>query len=138
MSVITLPALRAAAELRRDQPARAIELLQPLASHELHSPGITYLRGLAYLDLGKGTEAAAEFRKIIDHKGIHWRFHTVFPDDTGALRPLSYLGLARAETLAANTAGARTAYQDFLALWRDADEDLPTLLEARKEYAALK
>lgn len=88
-----------------------------------------YLRGLAGLRAGKGAEAAAEFRKILDHKGRNW----------GALySPLGCLGLARAEALAGDAAKAKKAYQDFFTQWKDADPDMPTLIAARKEYAALK
>ena len=89
---------------------------------------LLYLRGLAGLHAGKGAEAAAEFQKILDHKGRNW----------GPLYPLAYLGLARAAALAGDTAKAKKAYQDFFALWKDADPDIPTLIAARKEYAALR
>jgi predicted Zn-dependent protease len=138
LNLVQLPMLRAAVELRRNEPERAIELLKPAAPHELFAPPIMYLRGLAYLAARKGPEAAAEFQKLIDHRGIHWRFLQVLPRDTGPLRAVSYVGLARAATLAGDTSAAKRAYQDFLALWKDADQDLPILLEARKEYAALQ
>jgi eukaryotic-like serine/threonine-protein kinase len=137
-NVIQFPLLRAAVELKRGDPAQAIELLQALTPHELWAPPITYLLGLAYLRVGKGSEAESEFQKLVDHKGIHGQFEGQFPGDTGPLRALSYGGLARAAVLAGDRAKARTAYQDFFALWKDADPDLPVLLEARKEYAALK
>ena len=70
---------------------------------------------------------AAEFQRIIDHRGAYW----------GANYPLAYVGLARAATLAGDSAKAKTAYEEFFALWKDADADLPILAEARKEYAAL-
>ena len=88
-----------------------------------------YTRGQAYLKLRKGAEAAAEFQKILDHRG--W-------DPISYLYPLAHLGLARAAALTGDVAGSRKAYQDFLALWKDADADLPILIEAKKEYAALK
>ena len=89
---------------------------------------LLYMRGLAGLRAGKGAEAAAEFQKILDHKGLNW----------GPYWSVACLGLARAEALAGDTAKAKKAYQDFLTLWKDADPDMPTLLAARKEYAALK
>jgi predicted Zn-dependent protease len=76
----------------------------------------------------KGSEAAAEFQKILDHKGANW----------GPYYPLSYVGLARAAALTGDSARARKAYQDFLALWKDADPDIPILREAKQEYAKLK
>jgi hypothetical protein len=88
---------------------------------------LLYQRGLAGLRAGKGAEAATAFQKILDHKGRNW----------GPLYSMSYLGLARGAALAGDTAKAKKAYQDFLALWKDADPDIPTLIAARKEYAAL-
>ena len=111
-----------------------------------------YLRGEAYLAAGQGNAAAAEFQKILDHSGIVWNCWT------GAL---AHLGLARAYALeAGNTqvgtgaspvqagqrpaadpaalAKARTAYQDFLTLWKDADPDIPILKQAKAEYAKLQ
>jgi len=126
-NAVTLPLLRANIELKRDQPAKAIELLQSAVPYERTNSGVMYVRGLAYLRLGHGPEAAAEFQKILDHKGDYW----------GTLYSLAYVGLARAAVLSGDTAKAKEAYQDFLALWKDADSDLPILAEARKEYAVL-
>ena len=88
-----------------------------------------YLRGQAYLRLGKGAEAAAEFRTILEHRG--WQPLSVF-------YPLARLGLARASVLAGDAAAARSAYQDFFAMWKDADPDLPVLVAAKQELGALK
>jgi tetratricopeptide (TPR) repeat protein len=88
---------------------------------------LLYLRGLVALNAGKGGEAAAEFQRILGHKALNW----------GPLYALAYLGLARGAALAGDTAKARKAYQDFLALWKDADPDIPALIAARKEFAAL-
>jgi DNA-binding winged helix-turn-helix (wHTH) protein/tetratricopeptide (TPR) repeat protein len=120
------PLNRAAAELGLGHPSKAIELLEAVAPYERAYPVSNYFRGLAYLRLRKGTEAAAEFQKILDHRGANW----------GPLYPLSYVGLARATALAGDTTRARKAYEDFLALWKDADPDVRVLVEARKEYAA--
>jgi tetratricopeptide (TPR) repeat protein len=87
-----------------------------------------YLRGQAYLRRGAGAEAAAEFQKILDHRGV---------DPTSPLHALSHLGLGRAWVLAADLGKARRAYQDFLALWKDADSDLPIFQQAKAEYAKL-
>ncbi|MCH8947912.1 MAG: hypothetical protein IH789_09850 [Acidobacteria bacterium] len=78
--------------------------------------------------MGRGEEAAAEFQKILDHAGLA---------ALGPLRPLAHLGLARARALAGNEAGARRAYEDFLALWKVADPDIPILQQAKAEYAKL-
>jgi len=85
-----------------------------------------YVRGRAYLGTRQGKEAAAEFQKFLEHRSI------VLNSPLGAL---AYLGLARAYSLQGDTAKARGAYQDFLALWRDADPDVPILKEAKAEYA---
>ena len=87
-----------------------------------------YGRGLAGLRAGKGAEAATEFRKILAHKGRN----------QGPQYSLSYLGLGRALALTGDTANSRQAYRDFLAVWKDADPDVPMLIAARKEYAALR
>ena len=89
---------------------------------------LLYQRGLAGLRAHKAAEAAAEFQKILDHKGRNW----------GTLYSLAYLGLARAEALAGDTAKAKQAYQDFFARWKDADPDMPNLIAARKEYAVFQ
>ena len=88
-----------------------------------------YLRGQAYLGEEKGAEAASEFQNILDHRG--W-------EPTSKFYPLAHLGLALAAALQGDTTKARKSYKDFLALWKDADADLPVLIEAKKEYASLK
>jgi tetratricopeptide (TPR) repeat protein len=88
----------------------------------------TYLRGQAYLALHKGADAAAEFQKILDHPGV------VLEDPIGALARLQ---LARAWTLSGDKAKAKATYQDFLALWKDADAAVPLLRQAKGEYAKL-
>jgi hypothetical protein len=87
-----------------------------------------YLRGQAYLGLGEGKQAAAEFRKILDHRGL------ILNCPLGAL---AHLQLGRAYAMSADTAKARAAYQDFLSLWKDADPDIPILVAAKAEYAKL-
>jgi DNA-binding winged helix-turn-helix (wHTH) protein/tetratricopeptide (TPR) repeat protein len=122
-----LPLIQAAVEFKRALPEKAIQLLQSASQYERVFPFAIYLRGLAYLRLGRGTEAAAEFQKIADHPGTYW----------GPMYPLSYLGLARGAAAAHDLARARAAYLCFLSLWRNADPDEPVLLQARKEYAEL-
>ena len=87
------------------------------------------MRGEAYLSTQKGNEAAAEFQKILDHRGI------VLNEPIGAL---AHLQIGRAYVLQGDTAKARAAYQDFLTLWKDADPDIPILKQAKAEYAKLK
>jgi eukaryotic-like serine/threonine-protein kinase len=89
----------------------------------------SYERGLAYLALHRAPEAAAEFQKVLDHPGI------VRVGFTGVL---ARLGLARAYAAQSDTAKARVAYQDFFALWKDADPDIPLLKQAKSEYAKLQ
>jgi hypothetical protein len=84
---------------------------------------------MAYLHQRRGSEAAAEFQKIIDRPGV---------DMGSELRPLAHLGLARAAAISGDTGKSRTAYQNFFAMWKDADADLPALIKARQEYEQLK
>jgi eukaryotic-like serine/threonine-protein kinase len=134
---VWLPTIRAQLELDRGNAAKAVESLQPTAPYEL-GEGIgslnfvcmvpAYLRGEAYLGVKQGNAAASEFKKILDHRGLAsncW---------TGAL---AHLGLARAFALSGDIPKARTSYQDFLALWKDADPDIPILKQAKAEYAKL-
>ena len=133
-----LPAIRAGVALDRKQPERAVELLQAASSYELGSPPPTatgggtlypvYLRGEAYLHAGKPELASEEFRKIIANRSIV---------QNGILGVLSVMQLGRAETQAGNIQRARKAYQDFLAIWKDADPEIPLLKIAKAEYAKL-
>jgi hypothetical protein len=95
------------------------------------------LRGLAYLRLHKGAEAAAEFHKIVAHKGANWGATWIHPY-WGQFYSLSYLGMARASALAGDGAKAKKVFQDFFELWKDADPDLPILQQAKAEYAELR
>ena len=133
-----LPTIQASLELNRGNPQRAIELLQPASSYELGLPlplqsnGTlypAYVRGAAYLMAGQGQQAAAEFQKLLDHRGVVLNF---------PLGALAHLQLARSYVLAGDKSKARSAYQDFLALWKDADPDIPILKEAKSEYAKLQ
>jgi len=87
-----------------------------------------YVRGEAYLAAHRGIEAAAEFEKIIEHRGV------VLNRPSGVL---AHLGLARAYAMQGDTAKAKVAYRDFLTLWKDADPDIPILKQAKLEYAKL-
>ena len=132
-----LPTIRASVALERKDPNRAIELLKVANTIELSSAtgDLTvflcppYVRGEAYLMLHDGKAAAAEFQKFIDHRGVVMNF------PWGAL---ARLGLARAYALQGDAAKARAAYRGFLALWKDADPDVPILKEAKAEYAKLQ
>jgi predicted Zn-dependent protease len=129
LNAAQLPAARAAIELNRGQPDRALELLRIAGSLERVHPQITYIRGLAFLRQGQGLEAAAEFLKILGPQGY---------DPVNPVRSLAGLGLARARALTGDAAGTRTAYEDVLARWKDADPDVPAVKQARAEYAGLK
>ncbi|MGA8268272.1 MAG: protein kinase [Candidatus Acidiferrales bacterium] len=132
-----LPVIQAELALSQKDPARAIDLLQMPAPMEL-APTFSslnnsclypiYIRGEAFLAQKQGSAAAAEFHKILDHRGLVWNC------PTGAY---AHLGLARAYALAGDAAKAKSAYNDFLTLWKDADPDVPILREAKSESSAL-
>lgn len=135
-----LPALRALLALNHRLPLKAIELLQAVSPYELGWTGSAsvgfngslypvYVRGLAYLDAHKGAEAAVEFQKILNHRGI------VINDPIGAL---SRLQLGRAFVMAGDKTKAKAAYQDFLTLWKDADPDIPVFIKAKLEFTKLQ
>jgi tetratricopeptide (TPR) repeat protein len=131
LNAMGLPMTRAVIALERGDPTRAIELLEVAAPYELAGGlGLAsiYVRGQAYLRAEAGTEAAAEFQKILDHRGV---------DPMSTVHSLAHLGLARAYALEGRAARSRQAYQDFLALWKDADPEVPLLQEAKAEYAQL-
>jgi len=128
---ILLPTIRASIELRRENPGKAIEFLKTVAPYELGSDDnlySAYLRGQAYLMLGRGADAAREFQKQLDHRPIYQK------NERAAL---SQVGLARAYSLQGDTSKAKAAYQDFLTLWKDADPDIPILKQAETEFAKL-
>ena len=128
--VIRLPTVRAQLALNRKDFSRVIELLQSVAPYELAGAlDAVHVRGNAYLATQQGSEAAAEFQKILDHPGI------VVNEPIGAL---AHLQIGRAYALEGDTANARAAYKDFLTLWKDADPDIPILKEAKAEYAKLQ
>jgi ATP/maltotriose-dependent transcriptional regulator MalT len=131
-----LPMIHAGASLGSDGAKgseKAIQALAASAPYELGSTPLSlypvYLRGEAYVAAHQGSAAAAEFQKILDHPGV------VVNEPIGAL---AHLGLARAYVLSGDTAKAKAAYQDFFALWKDADPDIPILKEAKAEYAKLQ
>ena len=134
-----LPTLRAKLAVSRGNASEAIESLRAATPYEL---GLTthstygwnamypvFVCGEAYLAAHQGNEAAAEFQKILDHRGI------VLNKPIGAL---AHLQIGRAYALQGDTAKAKAAYQDFLTLWKDADPDIPVLKEAKAEYAKLQ
>jgi len=131
VNMISLPVIRAALELQRGHADQAVQLLEVVTPYEGRAwlwP--TYLRGQAYLRLNQSVAAAAEFQKILDHPGWAYPSSTFY-----ALAPL---GLARAAAMSGDVAGSRKAYEDFFTLWKDADADLPVLIEAKREYDRLR
>jgi serine/threonine protein kinase/Flp pilus assembly protein TadD len=137
LKVYWLPTFKAAIELSANNYSQALVFLEAAAPYELGAPpplqeGTMYpvfIRGQAYLAAHSGTAAAAEFQKFLDYRGITINF---------PLGALAHLQLGRAYALSGNTAKARTAYQDFFALWKDADPDIPILKEAKAEYAKIQ
>jgi tetratricopeptide (TPR) repeat protein len=134
-----LPALRAQLALNNGKPAKALDLLQAAVPYELGAPHSSmhgffgalypvYVRGEAYAAAHQGREAAVEFQKILDYRGI------VVNDPVAAL---AHLQLGRACALAGDKTKAKSAYEDLLALWKDADLDIPILQQAKQEYAKL-
>jgi tetratricopeptide (TPR) repeat protein len=137
LRVYWLPSIRAAIELERKNPDRALQWLQATVRYELGIPAPlqvgslypAYLRGLALLEKRDAHGAAGEFQKILDHKGI------VANAPTASLAPL---WIARAHHLSGDAAGARDSYQRFLSGWKSADPEIPALREANTELSRLK
>jgi len=134
-----LPTLHALSALTHQAPSDAVEQLQRAVPYDFAVPGTlffgkfgglytVYIRGEAYLAAGRGQEAAAEFQKVLSHRGI------VLADPIGTL---AHLQLGRAYVVSGDITKAKSAYRDFLALWKDADPDLPVLKQANAEYAKL-
>ena len=137
LKIYWLPTVEAALALKQNQPQAAIESLQAAVPYEFGEPppyiaGTLYpafLRGEAYLQLHQGSQAAAEFQKLLDHRGIVLNF---------PLGALAHLQLGRAYAMSGDTARSKAAYQDFLALWKDADADIPVLKQAKAELAKVQ
>lgn len=132
LSKVVLPNIRAAVDLHRKNPSSALEELQHTIPYELgtDSSGVTlYYRGLAYLELKSGREAAAQFQEILDNRGvvavdIYW--------------PLAHLGLARAYAQTGDNEKSLAQYRELLAFWKNADADLRIVREAKAEYSKLR
>jgi tetratricopeptide (TPR) repeat protein len=136
LKVYWLPTIHAAVELNQGNSAQALVSLEAAAPYELGFAGTfinyvypAYVRGQAYLLANNGTAAAAEFQKLLDHRGIVTNFVT---------GSLAHLQIGRAYAMAGDTAKAKTAYQNFFTLWKDADPDIPILKQAKAEYAKLQ
>jgi serine/threonine protein kinase len=127
-----LPTIHAQLALNHKDSSKAVDALLKAAPYELGSAGglyPVYVRGEAYLAAHQGREAAVEFQKILDHRGIVLN---------GPIGALAHLQIGRAYAMQGDTAKAKAAYQNFLTLWKDADPDIPVLISAKAEYAKLK
>ena len=134
-----LPTIRASIEIDHNNTERAVQILQVSAPYELASPSPpvefgswlypAFVRGEAFLVLHRGADAAAEFQKLVDHRSLVGNC---------ALGALAHLQLGRAYAMQGDSTKAKTAYQDFLTLWKDADPDIPILKQAKAEYAKLQ
>ena len=134
-----LPSIRAAAELNRGDAAKAEDFTERTRPYELAAPSTpptdlralypSYVRGQAYLAMHRGNDAAVEFQRILDHRGLN---------GNSPLGALAHLQIGRAYAMSGDPAKARTAYQDFFTLWKDADPDIPILKQAKSEYAKLQ
>ena len=130
-----VPTLEALLALKRNDSSAAIEALQAVSLYELgfsddfYALLPVYVHGQASLAAKKGTDAAVEFQKILDHRGIVWN---------SPIAVLAHLQLGRAFAMAGDSAKAKAAYKDFLTLWKDADPDIPILKQAKAEYAKLQ
>jgi eukaryotic-like serine/threonine-protein kinase len=126
------PIIAAAVERNKGNFSQAIQLLEAVRPYEtgiIIGSSTKYMRGNLYLQQRLSKEAAAEFKAIVDQPGIAI---------LSPLTVLAHLGLARAAAISGDTSAARKSYQDFFALWKDADPDLPVMVQAKKEYEQLK
>jgi DNA-binding winged helix-turn-helix (wHTH) protein/tetratricopeptide (TPR) repeat protein len=129
-----VPTIRAAIKLQQHDPAAAIDLLRGTAKYDLAFTGLfdyvypAYIRGLAYLELGDGQSATAQFQKLIDNPGITVRH---------VIGPLAWLQLGRAQKMMGDNASAHKSYEEFLSIWKDADPDLPIYQQAKAEYTQI-
>jgi eukaryotic-like serine/threonine-protein kinase len=132
LNAVDAPLVLATIQMESGNPDEALRTLEPIKPFEFGTHAYfypNYLRARIYLKVRKPRDAASEFKAILEHRGV------TLLDPTWKL---SQLGLARAYALQGDSAQAKTAYQDFFALWKDADPDIPILKEAKAEYAKLR
>ena len=125
---VTIPTIKAVVAIHQAQSAKAIDLLDGAMVYGRSNLGVLYARGMAYLEAKQAAQARQEFQRLIDARSFY----------CDPLVSLAKLGLARAYAMQGDKANSRLAYQDFLALWKDADPDVPLLREARAEYGAVQ
>ena len=125
---VRVPLVKAIVEANNEEPSKAIDLLDGAMVYARANQGVLYARGVSYLQARQGAQAAQEFQRVLDNPSIH-------PDPVSSL---AKLGLARSYALQGDQTRSRLAYQDFLALWKDADPDVPLLKQAKDEYAKVQ
>jgi serine/threonine protein kinase/tetratricopeptide (TPR) repeat protein len=132
LNFVWIPTIKGVLEIHAGHANEAIDVLRSAAPYEPGEASLAaiYVRGWAFLEKKSGREAAAEFQKIIDHRGVALLSFSPF-------YPLSHLGLGRACALVGDLPKARQSYENFFAIWKDADPDIPILIQAKKEYAQL-
>jgi tetratricopeptide (TPR) repeat protein len=126
---VEVPLVKAQMELNQGDSAKAIDLLDSALVYARANTGVLYLRGNAYLKAGRGNDAVQAFQRLLDLKSVI---------NIDPVMPLAKVGLARAYVLAGDKARARVAYQDFFAVWKDADPEIPIVREVKAEYAKLQ
>ncbi|MGA8313970.1 MAG: tetratricopeptide repeat protein, partial [Terriglobales bacterium] len=126
---VRTPLVKAQIELNHGNPSKAIDLLDSALVYARANSDVLYVRGNAYLKAGRGGDAVQAFQRLLDMKSVI---------DVDPLLPLAKVGMARAYVMAGDPARARVTYQDFLALWKDADPDIPMLRDVKAEYARLQ
>src|SRR5262249_50376281 len=125
---VTIPLIKSVIAMDQNQPAKAIDLLDGAMVYGRSNAGVLYARGMAYLQAKQGNQAVQEFQRVVDAR-------SVFADP---LASFARLGLGRAYALQGDKVKSRMAYQDFLALWKDADPDVPLLKQAKLEYTKVQ
>ena len=126
---VDIPLIKALVELKRGNSDAAMYLLDTVAVYAHANSGVLYVRGLTFLQKKQGNEAAQEFQRLLDVRGAN---------GIDVLVPIAHLGLARAYALEGDDARSRVAYQDFFAMWKNADSDVPILKAAKAEYEKVK
>jgi len=125
---VTIPLIKSVLSMNQGQPAKAMDLLDGAMVYGRSNAGVLYARGLAYLEEKQGAQAAQEFQRVIDTRSVNG----------DPLASLAKLELGRAYAVEGDKAKSRIAYQDFLALWKDADPDIPLLKRAKLEYSQVQ
>jgi tetratricopeptide (TPR) repeat protein len=129
VQTVSVPLVQAAISMNSGNGGKAIEILNAAAPYDRANAEVLYVRGLSYMKVGRGADAAQEFQKILALRDY---------SPTNSMIALAHLGLARAHTLQGESDKSRAAYNDFFTLWKDADPDIPILKQAKAEYAKLQ